>query len=245
MKSHGLTWDDLDPAKKYATADTMVLLTAFRHSSDAIRDIGDALDGRVLLVVPRVIREAFNVYKDMGLRDDIVDLEHFELFVYGRMRDRFGTPVVAEPSHETQHAASKAHKKKKYCNEDGVCLSYVDCLMLRLAVENPNVNVLTEDVTLTLAICVECGFLGPTRTPRVLANYYYRRFDISNMIHWLARGKPSVDVRDVLWNTEYRLDDSWRVIVSETATPNIRLENVGDANAPCPFKNEQDVLDVI
>ena len=73
------TWDDLDPTKKYAMMDTMVLLMAFRHSDETTSDIRDALDGRVILMVPRVMREAFNLYRKMGLWKDIMDLEHLKI----------------------------------------------------------------------------------------------------------------------------------------------------------------------
>ena len=245
LKFEEPTWDDLDPAKKYAVMDTMVLLMAFRYSGETTRGIGDALDGRVILMVPRVIREAFNLYRRMGLRKDIMDLEHFEEFVNEKMLDRFGASVAAGPSRKTQDAASKTHAEKKYCNKDGVCLSCVDCLMLRLAVENPNVDVLTEDATLIRAICAECGFLGRPRTCRALNNYYNRRFDVSNMIRCLARGNPSVHMRGVLWYTEYEFDGSWRVIVSETLVPSVKMERIGDTRAPCPFADERGALDAI
>ena len=54
------------------------------------------------------MREAFNLYRKMGLKKDIMDLEHFEDFVNERMWDRFGALVMAGPSRKTQNAASKA-----------------------------------------------------------------------------------------------------------------------------------------
>ncbi len=39
-----MAWDDLDPTKKYAVIDTMVLLMAFRYSYETTRDIMDAQD---------------------------------------------------------------------------------------------------------------------------------------------------------------------------------------------------------
>ena len=161
------------------------------------------------------------------------------------MWDRFGAFVMAGPSRKTQNAASEANKEQKYCNKDGVCLSCVDCLMLRLAVENPNVDVLTQDATLIRAICAECGFLGRPRTRRALSNYHNRQFDISNMIHWLARGNPFVNIQDVLWDTKYEFD-SWKVIISDTLTPSVKMERIGkDTHAPCPFEDERGVLDAI
>ncbi len=193
-------------------------------------------------MVPCIIREAFNVYKEMGIREDILD---FEAFVNEKMWARFGALVTVGPSHKTRNAASRTHKEQKYCNKEGACLSYVDCLMLRLAVENLNVDVLTEDATLIRAICAECGFLGRPRTCRALSNYYNRRFYVSNMIHWLARGNPFVNIQDVLWDTEYEFDGSWRVIVSETPTLSVRMEKIGDTRAPCPFADERGALDAI
>ena len=179
----------------------MVLLEIYRRNLRLTAMTDSVLDGRTLLVVPEVVNECrcvFNREKPdtesaefMYVGDDSGDVYEInmgpvtreDVWIEPKSDDQFdellleslhmwGMEYVAVQSEPATLVASrKRAAKKPRPNKKGVPLSRVDCLLLCLASENPNVDVLTDDMQLAMAIETECG---PRRASNVLAAYFGR-----------------------------------------------------------------------
>ena len=194
-------WQSLDPEKQYCLVDTMVLLQIYRRNlrltamADAVR--GD----KVLLLIPAVVDECFSVFhthkpdtasaESIFVGDESGDVyEHFlgpvtheDFVVEPKSRSEFDC-LLAEgldeweieftafkPNSDTLGIAKKMHGEKLYKNKKGEPISLVDCIILRLAIENQNIDVLTDDAALAKATLAECG-LG--RASHALTDYFGR-----------------------------------------------------------------------
>ena len=205
------SWKSLDPAKRYCLADTMVLLQIYRRDLRLTAMTDSVLDGRTLLIIPEVMRECRNVfYKEKPdtasaefiyggdesgevyevsvgavTREDIwiepKSRNEFDELLSESLRMWWMKYTAVRPERDTYNASKKKVVEKPYPNKKGVPLSHVDCLLLCLASENSNVEILTDDMHLTMAIDTECG---PGRASNVLAAYFGR---LNMTAHFLGK----------------------------------------------------------
>ena len=158
-------------------------------------------DGRTMLLVPGVVDECFSVFQrhkpdtasvePIYVGDESGDI--YELFdapiaredfdVEPRSRGEFDRLLAecfrgwgiefaaARPDPGALAATMAIHAGKKYRGSRGVPLSRVDCILLRLAIENRNVDVITDDATLAKAVSAECG---EERASCALSDYFGR-----------------------------------------------------------------------
>lgn len=179
----------------------MVLLQIYRRDLRLTAMTDFVLDGRTLLIIPDIVRECRNVFDkekpdtasaefiyggdDSGevyeinvgavTREDIwiepKSPNEFDELLSESLHTWGMQYATVRPEPNTHVTTKKKATEKPYPNKKGVPLSYVDCLLLCLAKDNPNVNVLTDDMSLTLAIDTECG---SGRASNVLAAYFGR-----------------------------------------------------------------------
>lgn len=194
-------WRSLDPGRRYCLIDTMDLLQVYRRDRRLASMVETVRDGRTMLLVPGVVDECFSVFQKhkpdtasaepIYVGDESGDI--YELFdapitredfdVETRSRGEFDR-LLAEclrgwdiefaavrPDPGALDAAMAMRAEKKYRGRNGVPLSRVDCILLRLAIENRNVDVITDDLALARAVSAECG---PERVSCVLSDYIGR-----------------------------------------------------------------------
>ena len=196
--------------------DTMVVLTIYRGINEIMDRVNAVLKDKILLIIPDVIKESARVYEKVDLRGKRTVPNNFEssaLFHFTFHETAF---VTAEPEPHTYDSAVATCAKREYVNEEGEPLSRVDSLLLCLAKENPNVDVMTEDGTLLRAISSECGSGGGSRGHRVMEDYYERRNATARFIRRLLKARRSVDWKELRAGTEYLVDKSWIVEISES-----------------------------
>lgn len=223
-------WESLDRGKRYCLADTMVLLEIYRRNPRLAAMAEAVRGGRTLLLVPGVVDECVAVFHEHkpdissaesifvgGESGDVYELffgpvAHEDFRVEPRSREEFDC-LLAEtlqwwniefatvrPEPGTLGAARKMHAEKTYRNKKGAPLSPVDCSLLRLAMENPNVNVLTDDAALAKAVLAECG---QGRASRVLADYF-GRLNMTARFLSAALGAGFIDCKPARNYVEYR-----------------------------------------
>ena len=209
----------------------MVLLQIYRRNLRLTAMTDSVLDGRTLLIIPEVVdecRSVFNKVKPdtasaefMYVGDDSGDVYEInmgtvtreDVWIEPKSDEQFdkllseslhmwGMEYVAVQSEPSTLAASRKRAvKKPYPNKKGTPLSRVDCLLLCLANENPNVDVLTDDMQLAMAIEAECG---SGRASNVLAAYFGR---LNMAAHLLGKilNMDSVDCRPIRDHVEYHV----------------------------------------
>ncbi len=238
-------WQSVDPARRYCLVDTMVLLQLYRRDRTLAAMAEAVLDGRALLVVPSVVGECYNVFNANkpgaggpgppggkgGPRElAAVRATREDLEVEPGSRDGFDCLLVdclsawgaafaaVEPGAGTLAAARRMKKSARYGP-----LSPTDCLLLRLAVENPNVDVLTDDKDLARAIASECG---RGRASNVF-NDYFGRLNMTARFLSMVSGLGFVDCRPARDRIEYYADD-----MSEDETGALRRDRPGPHSPP-------------
>lgn len=238
-------WSDLDPSKPYCLVDTMVLLTMCDDSGEITANVKGALDGSTMILIPQVLQEAAGVHRRNDPDRRRVDKNEFAAYALSRVVVRFGTCGIAIPEREAVSAAGLMYAKRKYVNSDNVPLSYIDCLLLCVAMRNPNVTLLTEDLMLVRAACSECGFLGSPRTRHAMQDYYRRRNQMALFIRRAAGGRR-VEAVSTQTGTKYAIDDSWCVIIDDQSpVASARVVNVRGDGAPCLFGDIPAAIDAI
>lgn len=194
-------WQSLDPGRRYCLVDTMVLLQIYRRDA-RLAAMADAVrGGRDLLLVPDVVDECESVFRrhkpDLpsaesmlvgdgsgGVYEHIFGAAPEDFAVEPRLRgdfDRLLAEVLrgfgmefaaAVPEPGALDGAGILHAKKMYKNKKGDPLSPVDCLILNMAMENDNVDVITDDLALARAVVDKCG---GGRVSGALGAYFGRR----------------------------------------------------------------------
>lgn len=225
--------------------DTMVLVQVYRRDERLVAIVDAVLDGRTILLIPDVVSECFGVFNkykpDTTSGERVIvsseseyvyehcfaPLTREDLVVDSGSRDEFNRLLVNglekydmdfvayEPESETYKIARNIHAQNSYKNKKGEPLSLVDCTLLLLAIENQNINVLTDDSALTRAIHERCG---ESRVASVLNDYFGRlnmtaRF-LGRMLN--VRIVDCVSIRDRI---EYHLQDSGKGSVAGFAQP--------------------------
>lgn len=194
-------WRSLDGDKRYYLVDTMELLEIYRRNARLASMVATVGGDRTPLLTPEVVDECakvFDLHKPdtssreyMYVSDESGEIysylegpateEDFDVALKSRGDfDRLLAQTLAgwdlkftagEPEQGTLDAARRMRAEKKYRNWKGVPLSRADCVILRLAVENGNVDVVTDDMVLAKAVSAECG---PGRASNALAAYFGR-----------------------------------------------------------------------
>ena len=190
-------------------------------------------DGHTMLLVPDVVDECFNVFQRRkpdtasaksiymgGESGDVYELfdtpitrEDFD--VEPRSRGDFDR-LLAEclrgcdiefaavrPNPDTLDAAMAMRAEKKYRDRRGMPLSRVDCTLLRLAIENRNVDIITDDLALAWAVSVECG---KGRAYNALAAYF-GRLNMTARFLSEALNVGFIDCNPIRGTIEYRAAD--------------------------------------
>ena len=179
----------------------MALLQIYRRNLRLTAMVDAVRGDRMLLLVPDVVNECAAVFRthkpDITSAEsifvgdesgDVYELfigpvTHEDLVVEPQSRNEFDC-LLAESLHKwdmefaavqpgsgTSDIAKKMHAEKPYKNKKGLPLSRVDCLILRLAIENQNIDVITDDAMLTKAMLSKCG---QGRASHALRNYFGR-----------------------------------------------------------------------
>lgn len=224
----------LDREKRYCLVDTMVLLQIYRRNPRLASMVDAVRDGRELLLILDVLDECFNVFQkhkpdtasaeSIYVGDESGDI--YELFdppvtredfrIEPRSRDEFDGLlleylqirgigfVAAQPGPDEIDAATAIYSEKRYRNRKGVPLSRIDCILLHLAIENQNVDVITDDAALAAAVLAECG---PGRASHALSYYFGR---LNTTANFLARilDMDFIDCNPIRDRIEYRIADS-------------------------------------
>ena len=228
-------WKLLDSKKRYCLIDTMVLLQIYRRNARLASMVDIVRDGRMLLLIPDVVDECasvFHRYKpDLSSVESYFvgdesgniceyfsgSVTHEDLRVEPQSRDEFDCllteslitwnieTAAVRPKPDVIDRAQKMRSEKPYKNRQGVPLSMVDCSLLRLAIENPNVDILTDDSALVGAVLAECG---KGRASRVLADYFGR---LNMTARFLSKvlGTGFIDCNPVRDIVEYRIGRNW------------------------------------
>lgn len=221
----------LDPGKRYCLVDTMVLLQVYRRDPRLTAMVDIVRGGRDLLLVRDVIDECFSVFQrhkpdtasaeplyvgdESGEIYEFFDppVTHEDFRVEPRSRGEFDgllaeslqrrgiKPVVGLLDQDEIDAAKVVCAGKKYRNKRGVPLSRVDCILLSLAIKNPNFDVITDDAALAEAVLAECG---PGRASRALSDYFGR---LNMTADFLARALSVnfIDCNPIREYVEYRV----------------------------------------
>ena len=180
-------WQSLDSGKRYCLVDTMVLLQIYRRDARLAPMAEAVRGGRTLLLIPGVVDECaavFDAHKpdtsspeytyvgdEAGNIFEYMDepLTREDLAVEPRSRGEFDHLLAqtlygwdikfaaARPDPGALDGAKALHAKNTYKNKRGRPLSPVDCLILYLAMENDNVDVITDDLALARAVSDKCG----------------------------------------------------------------------------------------
>lgn len=227
-------WRSLDPGRRYCLIDTMDLLQVYRRDRRLASMVETVRDGRTMLLVPDVVDECFSVFQrhkpdttsaePIYVGDESGDI--YELFdapiaredfdVEPRSRGEFDRLLAeclrgwgiefaaAQPDPGALAAAMTIHAGKKYRGSRGVPLSRVDCILLRLAIENRNVDVITDDATLARAVSAECG---EGRAFRALSDYFGR---VNMTADFLAKilDVDFIDCNPIRDHIEYHIRDA-------------------------------------
>lgn len=191
-------------------------------------------DGRELLLVLDVLDECFDVFQrnkpdtasaesiytadESGNIYEIFDtpVTHEDFYIEPRSRDEFGGLLVeylqsrgieftaAKLDQVEIDAAMAIRSEKRYRNKKGVPLARVDCILLHLAIDNRNVDVITDDAALAAAVSSECG---PGRAAPALS-YYIGRLNMT--ADFLARvlGMDFIDCNPIRDYIEYHIVDT-------------------------------------
>ena len=195
----------LDREKRYCLVDTMVLLQIYRRNPRLASMVDVIRDGRDLLLVMDVLDECFSVFQrnkpdtasaesiyvgdESGDIYEIFDppVVHEDFRIEPRSRDEFEgllaaylrrrgiDAIVAKLDPVEIDAAMAICSEKQYRNKKGVPLSRVDRIILHLAIENRNVDVITDDAALAAAVLAKCG---PGRASPALS-YYFGRLNMT------------------------------------------------------------------
>lgn len=194
-------WQSLDCNKQYCLVDTMILLQIYRRNPRLFSMANAVCDKRTLLLVPDVVGECAKVFDENkpdvsvpeymyvgnksgdicgysdgpvtkeDLRIDPKSRSEFDRILIRTLRGRKMEFAACLPNQDTYTVAENMQAQKIYENKKRKPLSSTDCLILRLAMENPNVTVLTDDMMLTKAVLDKCG---PGRTSYVFCDYFGR-----------------------------------------------------------------------
>ncbi|MBI1658874.1 MAG: hypothetical protein IS632_08930 [Thaumarchaeota archaeon] len=231
-------WRSLDGSKRYYLVDTMELLELYRRNSRLASMVVTVGGDRTLLLIPAVVDECvkvFDRYKPdtssreyMYVGDESGQIcsylegpateEDFDVEPSSRGDfDRLLAQTLdwcdiafaaAEPEPGTLNAAKSVYAEKKYKNKKGEPLSPVDCIILRLAVENGNMDVVTDDMALARAVSAECG---AGRASNALAAYFGR---LNMTARFLSRALnlDFVDCKPVRDDIEYSAPSYGRLI---------------------------------
>ena len=224
------SWQTLDDGKRYCIVDTMALLQVYRRDRRLASMVEAVRDGRTMLLVPEIVDECaavFGTYKPdtsspeylcVGdasgnicdhlagpLTEEDLDVEpqsrgDFDRILVETLRGWGIDFVPVRPEPATIERAERLHTEAPYPNKAGEPLSAVDCIILRLAIENPNVDILTDDSALRRAVLAECG---GGRASRVLADYF-GRLNMTARFFSAALKKRFVDCNPVRSTIEYR-----------------------------------------
>lgn len=224
----------LDREKRYCLVDTMVLLQIYRRNPRLASMVDVIRDGRELLLVLDVLDECFNVFQrnkpdtasaesiyvgdESGEIYEIFDppVVHEDFHIEPRSRDEFEgllaeylrsrgiDAIVAKLDPVEIDAAMAKCPERRYRNKKGVPLSRVDRIILHLAIENRNVDVITDDAALAAAVLAECG---PGRASPALSHYFGR---LNMTARFLARilDVDFIDCNPVRDCIEYRIRDA-------------------------------------
>ena len=263
------SWQTLDGRKRYCLADTMVLLQIYRRDARLASMAETVRDGRTLLLVPALVDECaavFNAHKPdtsspeyMYVGDEAGNIyEHLigpatkeDVAVEPQSRSGFDRLLAqtlrgwgieftaARPEPGALDGAETLHARKTYKNRKGKPLSLVDCLILRLAVENDNVDVITDDLALARAVSDKCG---EGRASNALGAYFGR-------LNMTARFLSDMLDLDFVYcnpirNTiEYRAAGARQVRASQDTLAEVRLshDGIGATYGPAIRSAEQEV----
>ena len=138
--------------------------------------------------------------------------------------------VAARPRQDTHDIAKKMCAKmyaEKQYKKKGVPLSRVDCLLLRLAIENQNIDAITDDETLIKAIVEECA---QGRVSNVLTSYIGR---LNMTARFLSKilDVDFVDCRPIRDRIEYHVGETLQEKRKKTA--NIQVTTcLGPSRSP-------------
>ena len=203
--------------------DTMILLTIYRGFHEITDKVDAVLKDRTLLIIPDVMDEAAGVYEKVDLGNKRTVRSNFASTALMRLTRSGRNLETVRPDLGTDDSAMAKFAEKQYVNEEGESLSLVDCVLLSLVTENPNVDLMTEDKTLLHAVSSECGCEAGKRGHRIMEEYYERR----NMTAWFI-GKLLNASNRVEWNaslggTEFHVDDSQIVEIGDSVPPMLEV----------------------
>ena len=127
-----------------------------------------------------------------------------------------------------------------------VPLSYTDCILLHLVIRHPNVDIMTEDRALLDAVAAELGSQEEGRTHQVMGEYYKRRNNTAWFIKKVLNTRDEVEWMGVRDGTEYRVDDSWIITISDSMPAHVCVQRSGGSGfSPNPFARKPGAMDAV
>ena len=216
-------WSRLEPDRRYCLMDTMILLTIYRGFHEITDKVDAVLKDRTLLIIPDVMDEAVRVYEKFDLGNKRTVRSNFASNALMHLTRSGRNLETVRPDLGTDDSAMAKFAEKQYVNEEGESLSLVDCVLLSLVTENPNVDLMTEDKTLLNAVSSECGHEAGKRGHRVMEDYYERR----NMTAWfigkLLNASNRVEWKASRGGTEFHVGDSRIVEIGDSVPPMLEI----------------------
>ena len=240
-------WSSLDPERRYCLMDTMVLMTICRGNDEIMGMVDAVLKDRVLLIIRDVMDEAIGVYGRVDLRGAMVP-DSFTSSVRFNFLYRDTEFELVQPEPGTYDSALVTSAEGKYLNENGVPLSYTDCVLLRLVTGHPNIDIMTEDKALRGAVAAELGSQAEGRAHRVMRDYYERRHRTAWFIQGVLNASDAVEWMGVRDGTEYHVDDSWIITIPDSMPPlaGARVQpRSGSGSSSNPFARKPGAMDAI
>ena len=201
----------------------MILLTIFRGFHEITDKVDAVLKGRIMLVIPDVMDEAVHVYEYVDLEGARTAPGSFASTALRRLASSGRDVELFRPDRAAYDSAMAKYAEKRYVNEEGKPLSLVDCILMYLVTENPNVDIITEDGLLLRAVSSECGSAGGKRWHRVMEEYYERRQRTAWFIGKLLNSHGTVEWKVSRGGTEFYVDDSWIVAIDDSVPPMLEV----------------------
>ena len=188
--------------------------------------------------------EAVRVYEKFDLGNKRTVRSNFASNALMRLTRSGRNLETVRPDLGTYDSAMVKFAEKQYVNEEGEPLSLVDCVLLSLVTENPNVDLMTEDKTLLNAVSSECGHEAGKRGHRVMEDYYERRNMTARFIRKLLNASNRVEWKESRGGTEFHVDDSWIVEIGDSVPPmlEISIRSCGNVILSDPVDDHPDSI---
>ena len=237
-------WSKLEPDKRYCLVDTMILLTMCNGFHEITDPMAAVLGTKTMLVIPDVMNEVTRKHEKVNLGGAKTLPGNFASSALWGLEFTGWNIELFRPGAATYDSAKAGYEEKRYVSNDGKPLSFVDWILLRLVAENPNIDLMTEDLTLLRAVPLECGPSTGKRAHRVMEDFFSRRNAMAVFLRKLMNAQSFVEWQDTRDGTEFYIDDSWTVRIYDSVRPMIEI-TVSPRGKAVPADSRPYLLDSI